>query len=290
MPNTVIFTLIVGGNMQFDLFGNSVQSGQCSVTADNGTLRVKAPYDSRFVALVKLLPTHARRFDPDSKAWLIDPLFSKQIQEWIYDVYGETVGIPVVTAGKPELRILDVWYLAKTKPAGDENAASGMNKAKQWVFVFPERVLREWFNGTIAEIMGTTLYGVLGIQRGATDEEIRSAYRRMVKQWHPDVCKEPNAQEMFIKIREAYELLSDPIKRAKYDAGLVLSATLPQQQILSHGYRAPLRCGYVLAEGMERVGRFYVSKILRWEDIVENGKTLVASWPIGVNEPIWIWT
>src|SRR5258708_7089873 len=60
-------------------------------------------------------------------------------------------------------------------------------------------------------------YEVLGIARGATDEEIKKAFRRMAKQYHPDANKEPGAEARFIEVNEAYEVLSDPQKRNAYD-------------------------------------------------------------------------
>ncbi|XP_050227106.1 chaperone protein dnaJ 11, chloroplastic-like [Mercurialis annua] len=67
-----------------------------------------------------------------------------------------------------------------------------------------------------------SLYEVLGIQMGATCQEIKSAYRRLARVLHPDVAadqKENNVSE-FIKVNEAYETLSDPEKRADYDRSL----------------------------------------------------------------------
>ncbi|MDN7023425.1 J domain-containing protein [Methanoculleus sp. FWC-SCC1] len=60
-------------------------------------------------------------------------------------------------------------------------------------------------------------YAVLGVTHGADEREIRSAYRRLVKRYHPDTSSEPDAAEKFLKIQEAYETLSDPAKRAEYD-------------------------------------------------------------------------
>ena len=60
-------------------------------------------------------------------------------------------------------------------------------------------------------------YEVLGISKGASDDEIKKAYRQMAKKYHPDVNKEPGAEEKFKEINEAYEVLSDPNKKARYD-------------------------------------------------------------------------
>jgi molecular chaperone DnaJ len=60
-------------------------------------------------------------------------------------------------------------------------------------------------------------YDVLGLDRNASDEEIRKAFRRLAFQYHPDRNREDGASEKFKEINEAYEVLSDPNKRAKYD-------------------------------------------------------------------------
>ena len=60
-------------------------------------------------------------------------------------------------------------------------------------------------------------YKILGVSRDAKPDEIRKAYRKLAKQYHPDVNKEPGAEEKYKEINEAYEVLKDPAKREKYD-------------------------------------------------------------------------
>ena len=60
-------------------------------------------------------------------------------------------------------------------------------------------------------------YEVLGVGRQATEEEIKKAFRRLARQYHPDVSKEEGAESKFKEINEAYEALCDPEKRAAYD-------------------------------------------------------------------------
>ena len=60
-------------------------------------------------------------------------------------------------------------------------------------------------------------YEVLGISKNATDDEIKRAYRKLAKQYHPDLNKAPDAAEKFKEVNEAYEILSDPQKRQTYD-------------------------------------------------------------------------
>lgn len=61
-------------------------------------------------------------------------------------------------------------------------------------------------------------YEILGVKREATDSEIKSAYRKLTKKYHPDVNKEKGAEEKFKDINEAYEVLGDKAKRQRYDS------------------------------------------------------------------------
>ena len=60
-------------------------------------------------------------------------------------------------------------------------------------------------------------YEILGVPRGASQDEIKQAFRKLARQYHPDVSKDPNAEERFKEMNEAYSVLSDEQKRAQYD-------------------------------------------------------------------------
>ncbi|HYH35675.1 MAG TPA: DnaJ domain-containing protein, partial [Nocardioides sp.] len=67
--------------------------------------------------------------------------------------------------------------------------------------------------------MATDYYGVLGLARGASDNEIKKAYRRLARDLHPDVNPDPGAKERFQEVSRAYQALTDPEKRRIVDLG-----------------------------------------------------------------------
>jgi len=66
-------------------------------------------------------------------------------------------------------------------------------------------------------VSGKSLYETLGVKPDATADEIKKAYRKLARKYHPDICKEPECEEKFKEINAAYEILSDPEKRKQYD-------------------------------------------------------------------------
>ncbi len=60
-------------------------------------------------------------------------------------------------------------------------------------------------------------YKIMGVSRDVTQEDLKKAYRKLAREFHPDVSKAPNAEQRFKEINEAYEVLKDPQKRAAYD-------------------------------------------------------------------------
>ena len=65
--------------------------------------------------------------------------------------------------------------------------------------------------------MARDYYEVLGVSRTADADELQEAYRRLARRYHPDVNKDPAAEEQFKEVNEAYHVLADPDTRARYD-------------------------------------------------------------------------
>ena len=262
---------------------------------EGNSLLFVSDYDADLVqSLKRTVPREARRWDPARKAWLIDPMYGAAVVKLVEDCCGVKMQLPLIlNASAPEPRILKVEYLGRTKERLDGERTAFAWVGDGWNVVFPERVLLAWFDSSAPAVSkANTLYGVLGVKNDASLDEIKLAYRRLARQWHPDVCREPDAKEQFIRIQQAYEVLSNEAQRKKYDAGLMLERGLKstQRPINRDGYRAPLRCGWVLCIGREKLGRFVVDEIVRWEDITDTlGRTMVVSWPLGADRFVVNW-
>lgn len=252
-----------------------------------GGLRLVTPYDVAFLAAFKAtVPHQARTWQ--KPYWIVDPAYGGQVAALVQSYFGVALAKPAQAAhtATAEIRALEVQYVGRCKDRSDGAASAYGFVEGAWSVIFPEAVLRAWFKADEQKLGApATLYSVLSIVQTASDDEIKRAYRRMARQWHPDVCKEPDATERFHAIRRAYELLSDPITHKKYDAALLFEAALADTSDRYSTpwdkpgpYRAPLRCGLLLCEGAYQIGRFVVSNILDWQDVVRDGKTMVSSW------------
>lgn len=276
----------------------------------SGALAFEFTYHPVMVADLKAtIPSSDRRWDRERKCWLVTPAYQQICIDLARQHLGVEVQLPLGSAPVPvtETRLLEVRYVGATKERGDgqQRIAYG-HCCGAWSVILPEPVLLRWFgvdmdasDSPTPPAPTATLYGVLGIARTATGEDVRRAYRRLALQWHPDRCREPDAHEVFIRIQHAYEVLRDDGLRARYDAGLkfeMLTKQAMEPPKLSRrepllGYRSPLRCGLIVAEGVEQLGRFVVSKIIAWEDIPgPNGTVLSTSWPAGAEmyEEEWV--
>ena len=278
--------------------GRTIHPSRLSI--ENGAVVVATPYDPALVASIKGLPASERKYNPTRKVWLVDPKHAPTIAYWIETFLGETVPVPELktTYQSRITQRLTVRYVGSCKPRSDGSSSAygllGLG-GNNWNVIFPEQVLRDFFGGSLATPgEAESYFSLLGISQAATVDDVSKAYRRMAKLWHPDICKEEAATDVFIRIKTAYDVLKDPDTRARYEAGLAFEALVntPEPSVLQrpYGYRAPLRSGMILIEGYQKFSMIEVEKILSWEDIVDGqGRVLIVSWPAGAKEPVEEW-
>lgn len=262
----------------------------------DGSYGLESSYDAGFVAALKAsLPYGARRWDAVQKLWRVAPGYEKTLGQLTTQYLGVSLDVQrdMFSSQKPKstIRLVKVEYIGAAKDrGGDEPTATGYADG-EWGIVFPLSVLRKWFefDDTVTPDAAPTLYSVLGVKRDANTVEVKKAYRKAALTWHPDHNDAPEATQQFIRIKEAYDILSENTMRRKYDAGLALELSAQNNGNASaHStmiWRSPLRCGLVLLEGLPTLGRFEASKILEWRDITNaRGQTMVTYWPKGGKE------
>ena len=276
---------------------------KCRLIAKQNAYEVVTPFDMDFVTELKnTIPQNSRSYDPNTHRWSVSAQYGDAVAALIGKCFSEWVDVPVLQR-IVMVGIIELLYLGQTKDRGNgERTAYGYTKAQgalmgAWNIVFPENVLKAYFDPSYTEQKErpafTTYYETLGIKANAKPEEIRSGYRRMVRQWHPDVCKDPDAHEMFISIQKAYETLNNPKLKARYDVGLKLELGNAKKVKKSDDfipYRSPLKCGNLLCEYTPLGVKKHVTKIMQWEDIYDKkGRALVSSWGMGDAEPTLEW-
>lgn len=281
-----------------------------SIEADQRGLIVRTPFSRLFVdELKRQVPASERQFDGESKAWIVAPQHGRLIQKLIMTVYREAVHIPAVKAGNDKLERVEirVEYIGQCKQRPDGTVSAFGHDGRSWAYIVPESVLKSFFGQDVEiSVEGekgpsavkqapATLYAALLVKPDCTSVDLKAAYRRMARLVHPDVNHEPDAAEQFKRVKRAWDVLSDPQMRRRYDAGLALEASLKKRTRDRYGFdsqwpigagglyfRSPLRCGLLTVDGEQRLGRVIVSRIYDWKDIMdEQGRTLVTSWVMG---------
>lgn len=153
-----------------------------------------------------------------------------------------------------------------------------------WTVRFPEEVLKEFF--PVAEKFDGDFYKAL-----LSAPDLSKAYKKFARQYHPDL--NPRGHKQFLKLREAYENLQDPMRRKRYEAGLKFQIVTKNESL----FKPPKSCGLVTVEmdyvetqptlGQSPWSRgatcdkrvAVVTKILSWEDIYDSqGRMMCSTW------------
>jgi hypothetical protein len=252
----------------------------------HGFLEVISPFNRAFLDEFKATTKpNERSWDQSKKVWVIAPEAGDHVADLLRKHYGQDVNVLTQATLLPTTvtRKIRLEYLGqcKERPGYEGKSAFGYADG-QWSIVIPETVLRDFFAGGNGP---ETLYSVLGVHESASLDEIKSGHRRAARSFHPDVCTEPNAAEMFQAIQSAWEILRDPQQKKKYDAGLYFERSLTHQS-LAHSrwenYVSPYRCGVLNVTGAYKLNRLCVEQIHDWKEIVRaDGAVMVSSWPKG---------
>lgn len=248
-------------------------------------------YDPALTEEVKRLPSWGRGWVRARKIWEVAPMLAPTLAEWLSNVSQTQVVAPPASAYAPPAPVtLRILYVAKVKGETDWSAAHVMDEQRQWTAALWGPAVREWFGA--AETTTHTLYSLIGVAETASIDEIERAIKRALRQWHPDVCREPDAADRTRAILEARTILTVPALRARYDAGLAAERlTRGVGGITRAGeYRPPLRSGVISGRGYTVAGKLLIVTIDRWDDLTDaHGRTAVVSFPVGVENPVVTW-
>lgn len=272
---------------------------KCSISQSGNDYAIKTPFNRAFVNGLKFhIAAESRVFDQESKAWIVRQDFAEMALVLVEKYFSEKLSLPELKPVNQETKYnfqLDYVGIPKEREGQTGKTALGFSKG-QWRIIFSESILRKWFEeGSEKAGFEETLFSLLLCNQNSTDQEIKSGYRRLARQWHPDVCKEENAEEMFKKIQNAYSILSDENKRKRYLAGLEFERASNQVPAYRSNWKPdvfipPLRCGFLAVTGSVQVGRLRVAQILKWEDVQnEQGLTMVTSWNKDLNAIDYQW-
>jgi hypothetical protein len=260
-----------------------------TLAGEGGVLLVRTPYHAGFVAALKALPGDGRRYDPERRAWRVALRHADQVVDWCEAYFGASLKLPRAARGAAsERRTFELTYLSDSRDRGTAQPAALGWHAGQWRYRFPEGPLRAWFDGGHEPDGGPSHYQRLGLGPDAGEPAIRTAYRRLARQWHPDVCTAPDAHERFLVVQSAYEALQGEAARDRYRDGL-LPPVSPGVEAHINGerrYRPPVRCGRVTALVTDGPGLAMVELIMDWQPLVNaEGRVLNVRWPPGAKAP-----
>lgn len=261
-------------------------------------------YNQQFINRIKAnVPSHLRVWDHSHKRWIFHPTTYRIISNMLENL--RQMGFNVIIEQAeffanasnyvPVIKeeTLDIHYIGRVyrRNNSEESAYGWYNDG--WNVVFINNALQDYFKVSTTSVDATNYYNALIVNETATHDQIKRAYRVVVKQWHPDICSEPNAREQFEIIQKAYETLISPDKRARYDLGLKLERDF--NLLASKGkinntnydtnevvFNPMIKCGRFTVRSERIIGRVYVHQILDIDSITNaSGQVMTTTWKEG---------
>jgi len=119
--------------------------------------------------------------------------------------------------------------------------------------------------------MKKNYYKILGISKTASKDEIRRSYFSLAKKWHPDISKENNSENKFKEISEAYEILSDSLKKSNYTKNIEYDKNLYKNRNIYYGifyFELPLEEPMKVKFGIDKWLELLFDRIIRENSII----------------------
>lgn len=232
------------------------------------TVAIRFAFNQAVIDWLKTsIPKGQRSWNPAKKQWILDDDAYAQFQTQ----FPGLKHISEVMNNNTDTQEFRLEYIGRPKYTFNQQRVMSYGWKDQKILVgITIEAFQKWFR------VGS-LYQQLGLPDVVDDAaEIRRAYLRLARQWHPDVCKEPNAQEEFLKIKKTYDILSDPPKKKKYDLGLKLFGK-QEKSLIQPGMPIPMRCG-ILTGKVELLPQRTIVEINSWKDITDGTKVMVSTW------------
>ena len=245
---------------------------------------ISFPYNQAIVADLKAnIPSYHLRWDSTYKVWKVT---LHKISEAIdlLKKNGASINFDNNALGNTiyHNRLITLDYLGACKAYKNDVPVSHGYSGGNWSIIVPQKALIDFFGDELdIDILNTrNLFNILKISQISSDAEVKSAYKTAAKKYHPDVYRNPNSNEIFKKINDAYSILKTQDRRDRYAIGLKMEGMLAKEKSPDILYRPPLNCGrlrVVYTSLFEDT--ILVETILSWDKLTnKHGQVAIARW------------
>lgn len=303
------------------MYSRSTRNAPPSMMMGFGVIELRTPYDRQFLdALKSQIDEYARRWDAANKVWRFDDSQMLTLEALCEKHFGVKPTKSGLSA--PNFQMGD-RVLAEYVGRSTGGKPARVFVAGEFSFLLTEQAIRQYFHlanqtpqpqpvgatSTVTPAPQRTIpdnpYDLLVVTTTATTAEIEQAYRRMARQWHPDVCHEPDAADWFHAITAAKQQLLDSSLRRQLDGALRMKSLLGAQikavktttptptrtepakwsadwltqNANTPSFAPPLRCGWITPAAFTCGAYVKINQIKLWaDDIDTQGRTRVAYW------------
>lgn len=249
-------------------------------------LQVSFPYVKGLNNYVKKwIPSSERRYCPITKRWFFNKFYLNNVANGIkqFGLFPVIVDLGGESGNNTQEFVIEYLKITYTKKDGTFYKLYLRNRH---IANLPDYQMKQWWldnpynKPKPLSAEASNFYKLLEVDQHCKIEEIKESYRQLAMQFHPDTSTELDAHEIFVRLNSAYEVLTNPIKRKKYDAGITYARMINENgssvTSRSRFTEPPVKCGRVKAVGKFHLGLFVIDKVLKWQDIIKDGKLMAS--------------